>query len=113
MNRNRGGRRQSDEEYSLLLGEILGKVDATEKHIAHQNGTLAKVDDTTTKLALKMAQLPCDLQAERLKNHIKHCENNGITPKIINAWVHRGSGAGVATVIIIAIFQFGHMVNWW
>ena len=61
-----GGRRRSDRDYSFLLGEILGKVDATEKHIAQQNGTLVKVDKTTTELALKVSALPCDLQAEQL-----------------------------------------------
>ncbi len=109
----RGGRRQSDKDYTLLLGQILGKVGATEKHIAQQNGTLARVDKTTADLALQVAKLPCDVQSERLKNHIEHCENNGTIPKTNSPWRDRSVGGGAGAVLIIIIAELGQKLGWW
>ena len=113
LERDKGGRRQSDQEYSFLLGEILAASRATEKHIAQQNGTLAKVHDTTTALALTVSKLPCELHSERLKNHIRNSERSGSDGNVSSPWLHRGSGAGVATVAIVAIWELGHMIGLW
>jgi hypothetical protein len=98
----RAGRRKSDVDFSLMLGEILGQVKAIDQRIYSQNGHIADVTESVNRLFHRVDKLPCDLQAERLASHIN--EHRKVEKRRPGPWLDRGSGAGGALFIALTVY---------